>query len=798
MAVERSFQMRILRVAGVMIALAAALVAGPVRADDPGLSLQLAMGWDGAATAGAWIPYQVSLRDDNATRDFSGSLVIRPAASGPAAGGGSGLSGFAGSTSGTIYQQAVTVRRASQKVVTIYGAYEAGAAGGGFLAELVDRSGAVVARSPLATVIAGRFAVGLLSDSLQAGGQIKDTQVQGASNGVVQFSSQGFPAGALLLSGLGAVVIDNFDTSSLSQSQGQALEQYVGLGGQLVLAGGNGWRRTLTQLPPALVPLRPQGSVPVALEPLLDLFAQHSTLIAPSVVGVLAPGARIVLADAGGNPLLAEMAYGAGRVVEVAFDPADEPVASHPAEVSASWAAVLGRIVPTPPPTFLRQVGAGVVLAPQGGPVAFSPSRSALDDAVSALLNDTPANSLPPLGILGGLLVLYILVAGPLNYALLRLRRRRELMWVTVPLIAVLFTAGADAGGILVHGRDYYVNEIQILRVAPSGAIDIASYDAVFSPSRGNVAVQLATNTLAATYLPATAGLGQGGDDRVLTGGSPLVDLRDLAVWSPRDLKTEAPARGTIVVEAHLRLEQGRIRGTVTNRGLAAIRKLTLLATDGSTAAIAARLAPGSAITVDAALKTKSTQGSGPSIVCNAGAGCVAPAPAPTDKEGSILAATAAATVSPSAQVQSLAGIVDGLPGFRIGGLLPTRSVTAAFAMPLSLESVDSLLANWSAPRVVAANSLNANPVSVLEYQLPPMPAAAQLKLSAGTASIIGSTPVPGQRTVGEIYDWTSGNWSSVDFSHPFQVSPGMRGPGLVRIRIQGSLFLQGLQISSP
>jgi hypothetical protein len=789
--------MRILRVAGVMIALAAALVAGPVRADDPGLSLQLAMGWDGAAAAGGWIPYQVSIRDDSTTRDFSGSLVIRPAISAPTVGGGNGVAGFSGSSSGTIYQEAVSVRRASQKVVTIYGAYDSSAGGGGFLAELEDRSGAVVARSPLATVISGRFAVGLLSDSLQAGGQIKDTQVQGASNGLVQFSSQSFPTGALLLSGLGAVVIDNFDTSSLSQAQGQALEQYVGLGGQLVLAGGNGWRRTLTQLPPALIPLRPQGSAPLALDPLLDLFAQHSALIAPSVVGVLAPGARVVLADAGGNPLLAEMAYGAGRVVEVAFDPADEPVASHPAEVTASWAAVLGRIVPTPPPTFLRQVGSGVVLAPQSGPTAFSPSRSALDDAVSTLLNDTPANALPPLGILGGLLVLYILVAGPLNYAVLRLRRRRELMWVTVPLIAVVFTAGSYAGGILVHGRDYYVNEIQVLRVAPSGALDVASYDAVFSPSRGNVAVQLATNTLAATYLPATSGLGQGGNDRVLTGGSPLVDLRDLAVWSPRDLKTEISTRGTIAVEAHLRLEQGRIRGTVANRGRTAIRKLTLLATDGSTAAIAARLAPGSTITVDAALKTRSTQGSGPTIVCNAGAGCVAPAPAPTDKEGSVVAAAAAAMVSPTAQVQSLAGIVDGLPGFRIGGLPPTRTVTAAFAMPLALESVDSLPANWSAARVVAGNGLNASPVSVLEYLLPPMPASAQLKLSAGTASAIGSVPVQGQRTLGEIYDWTAGSWSSVDFSHPFQVSPGMRGPGLIRIRIQGSVFLQGLQISS-
>ena len=147
---------------------------------------------------------------------------------------------------------------------------------------------------------------------------------------------------------------------------------------------------------------------------------------------------------------------------------------------------------------------------------------------LSALLNDTPANSLPPLRILGSLLVVYILLAGPLNYGILRRLRRRELMWVTVPLIAAVFTAGSYGAGILVHGRDYYVNEIQVLRVAPGGAVDVASYDAVFSPSRGDLAVQLPAATLASTYLPVPSGLGQGSDDRVVTGANPLVSLRNV------------------------------------------------------------------------------------------------------------------------------------------------------------------------------------------------------------------------------------------------------------------------------
>ena len=94
--------MRILRVAGVLIALAAALVAGPAHADDQGLSLQLAMGWDGGAVAGSWIPYQVTIRNDSSTHDFNGSVVIRPR--GPLTGGST-----AGSSYGTVYAQPIAV-----------------------------------------------------------------------------------------------------------------------------------------------------------------------------------------------------------------------------------------------------------------------------------------------------------------------------------------------------------------------------------------------------------------------------------------------------------------------------------------------------------------------------------------------------------------------------------------------------------------------------------------------------------------------------------------------------------------
>jgi hypothetical protein len=783
--------MRILRVAGVLVALAAALVALPARADDPGLSLQLSIGWDGGAVAGSWIPYQVNIRNDSSSRDFTGSLVIRPR--GPSQGTGTG-----GSSLGTTYSQNLSVPHASQKTLTIYGAYlDMSGGGSGYVAELDDKGGRMVARSPLAVVGSGRLAVGLLSDSLQAAGQIKDVPLLAASTGVVQLNPQSLPGSAALLSGLGAIVIDNFDTSALSQAQDQALEQYVGLGGQLVLAGGAGWRRTLSQLPAQLVPLQPQGTAAASLDPVLDLLGEHTALVAPSVVGALAPGARVVLADTAGNPLLAELNYGSGRVVEVAFDPADEPVASHAGEARASWAAVLDRVAPSAMGNS-KPFSVGVILAP--GPGQLVPNHGAADDVLSALLNDTPANSLPPLRILGGLLIVYILIAGPLNYGVLRRLRRRELMWVTIPLVAVVFTAGSYGAGILVHGRDYYVNEIQVLRVAPGGAADVMSYDAVYSPRRGDVAAQLPPASLASTYLPVPSGLGQSAEDQVVAGPSPQVVLRNLAIWTSRDFKADAGVRGAVVVNAHLKVENEKLAGTVTNGGRTAIRRLTLYTTDGRSVLVARLLAPGSTLNVSVPLKAPSTQPGGPAAVCQTNA-CLDSgtdtAALPADKASAVMTAAAGLVISPVAEIQALTGIVDGLPGFRVGGTVPTRSVVAAFAMPLTVDSVDVLPGGWSAPRVVASNGLTGNPVSIVDYELPRMPASAELKLSAGNASAIGSPVLPGQKPQVEIYDWAAGSWSPADLSHAFQLTTAALGPGLVRLRIRGSLYLPGLQVTS-
>ncbi len=64
---------------------------------------------------------------------------------------------------------------------------------------------------------------------------------------------------------------------------------------------------------------------------------------------------------------------------------------------------------------------------------------SSLEDALAG----AAAGKIPPFGVVAGFLLFYVGLLVPVNYLLLKRMDRRELAWVTVPLLAIQFSGGA-------------------------------------------------------------------------------------------------------------------------------------------------------------------------------------------------------------------------------------------------------------------------------------------------------------------------------------------------------------------
>src|SRR5260370_82991 len=81
--------------------------------------------------------------------------------------------------------------------------------------------------------------------------------------------------------------------------------------------------------------------------------------------------------------------------------------------------------------------------------------------------------------------IIAICSVGPINYLILRRLKRRELAWVTVPALVVVFSAGAYFTGYQVRGGQASLHRLAVVQVWPNA--DQAQVDGlvgVFSPRR--------------------------------------------------------------------------------------------------------------------------------------------------------------------------------------------------------------------------------------------------------------------------------------------------------------------------
>src|ERR671916_1217347 len=108
-----------------------------------------------------------------------------------------------------------------------------------------------------------------------------------------------------------------------------------------------------------------------------------------------------------------------------------------------------------------------------------------MEGAMSGALGTIPSLDVPPAELLLGVIVAYIILIGPVSYLLLRRIDRRELAWVTAPLLVVVFSACSYGIGRTMKGGDVLMNEVALIRTtAEGGSATVDTYAGIVSPDR--------------------------------------------------------------------------------------------------------------------------------------------------------------------------------------------------------------------------------------------------------------------------------------------------------------------------
>src|SRR2546421_2085123 len=224
-----------------------------VPANSP--TLQVSAGFGTYFRVGAWVPLYITLHNNGP--DFNGMLTT----SNPE---GLVLQDTYSMVPSSIYQQPVTVPRGTQKQVSLYLPITARSTTVSIIVQLLDNYGRVVQSQSvlLHQLYAENVFVGLLSDQINGFDALRNVVLPHSSDSVlVQYlNAQNMPSIEAVLANFNLIVLDSFQTSSLTHEQLRALYLWVQQGGSLIEVGGPNWQQTVSALPTNLLPVSIHGA----------------------------------------------------------------------------------------------------------------------------------------------------------------------------------------------------------------------------------------------------------------------------------------------------------------------------------------------------------------------------------------------------------------------------------------------------------------------------------------------------------------------------------------------------------
>lgn len=523
-----------------------ALVAPPPQegVSSGNLSLEARAGFDGLCKDSRFIPLRIIIANSGAA--VRGEVLISPPSQGPFS---------------TLYTYPLELASTARKELRLAIHPEI------YINELdvrlrVDGKIVLAQKVPVRCLSLEQTLVGVLAGNPSALNSLAEYPAGARNASLARLELADIPDHAQYLEALDVLLVSDLDSGALRPAQVTAIEGWLASGGQLLVMGGAGWQKAAAGFP-GLLPVQPDGR----LDELNDLtfladFAQveqppgGAVLAAP---GSLAEDASLLLSHAD-QPLAASRPVGYGRAMYLAFDLASEPL--------RSWAGA---------PQLLA-----ALLEPAPARPAWSSGFVDPYQAASAL-KTLPSLNLVGIGWLVLFLVLYTLSIGPLNYIFLHSVKRRELAWVTIPALTIVFTLAAFLLGGRSRGSLPVLSRLSFVQVWPDqAAARLDGMLGIFSPTRRSYALTLAPRLVLYPLRDSGMQAPSGGYDLVVAedGSLGMPNLRlDVAEMAGQAVGGMLPAP-RLEQDLTLLLDSAspRLSGKITNTSGVKLENVVLLA----------------------------------------------------------------------------------------------------------------------------------------------------------------------------------------------------------------------------
>jgi hypothetical protein len=450
-----------------------------------------------------WTPLLVSVSNDGP--DLTGQLVVNS---------GNGALGL----TSAVYSVPLTLPTHSSKRLFVYAVFNGSAQQA--QVDLVDSNGItqISSSAPLSPLNTADTLYVVVDDSPAGSIDLTVARPVSAVGYQSRWSLDNFPTMADAWRGIDVLLLTNTDSGRLTTEQQHALADWVNAGGHLIVTGGPDWQKTVAGVAD-LSPLTVSGTVTIPAVGALATFANQpadSALLNGTIIaaqGTLAADAQPMvtqtITQAGSQssiPLIARRRVGSGLVDYLSIDPGLEPIRSW-ANRGILWQSLLMNGTSSPNrPGWAH----GVV------------NMSAANDAAASALG----LRFPDVLQVAGFLLIYILLIGPVNYLGLRLLKRLEWAWFTIPVLIVLATGTAYFTGFNLRGTQPILNRMAVIQVWPGQPrARVDGLLGLISPRRGFLDATIGEGLDIRALPVGSSGLG-------LTGGSDTQVIESNAVGS--------------------------------------------------------------------------------------------------------------------------------------------------------------------------------------------------------------------------------------------------------------------------
>lgn len=233
------------------------------------------------------------------------------------------------------------------------------------------------------------------------------------------------------------IVINNYDSQKLNVKQREALKNWIEDGGLLLIGTGPNYQKTLSGLNDINF-LEVKGTKEIIVK---SISNEKSMKL---IDADLKDGEKIVV-DENKELKLYHKKIGKGHVVITGFDLGLSPF--------VNWNGK---------DKFINNVINRYLNNDVDHTQNYQRMRSHWFENIVSYL---PQNLLPSVTSILIILVLFILLVGPINYFILKKIDKRELLWVTIPLIVVIFSGSIYMLGFKTRLRQPIANNVSIIKI---------------------------------------------------------------------------------------------------------------------------------------------------------------------------------------------------------------------------------------------------------------------------------------------------------------------------------------------